>query len=131
MLDDQALADWLTAIPTDLTVEFQVGPYRPEFMKADTIGLVTPTAGPGEIREGLWDGAAFQIQLVGRDRDRAALKSSAFQIDQALRFGDFPAQLWGTWVTAVGRVGSGPTPLQEDEHQRQAWTCTYFAEISP
>lgn len=130
MIDDQALADWLTAVPTDLVVKFRVGPYRPEFAQADLVGLVTPTAGPGLIEDGIWDVQGFQIEIVGRDRDRAGIKSSAFQIDQALVFGDYPAMLWGTWVRVAYRSGSAPTSQQLDEHQRQSFICTYLAEVS-
>jgi hypothetical protein len=131
VIDDQLQAEWLTAVPTVLAIQFVVGPYKPEFLKGDTVGVVTPVPGLGLVREGLWNTSAFQVLLVGRDRDHARLKQSAFQIDSALVFGDWPAQVWGTQVTLVDRTGSEPTPVQQDEHQRQAWACTYFAENSP
>lgn len=130
MIVDQDLADWLTAVPTVLGVKFQVGPYRPEFNQADLVGLVTPTVGPGQIEDGMWDVVGFQVALVGRDRDNARLKKSAFQLDDAIIQGDYPAALWGGWVRVAYRSGSAPSPQQLDEHQRQAWICTYLAEVS-
>lgn len=130
MIDDQALAEWLTAVPTDLEVRFRTGPYRPEFSQADLVGLVTPTVGPGLIEDAAWDVEGFQVEIVGRDRDRAKLKSSAFQIDRAIVLGDYPAALWGTWVRVAYRSGSAPSSQQLDEHQRQSFVCTYLAEVS-
>jgi hypothetical protein len=131
MIDESLLADWLSAVPTVLTIKFVVGPYRPEFGKADTIGVVSGTPGPGLLDDGLWNGSGFQVMLEGRDRDHAKLKQAAFDIDHALIFGDYPASLWGTWVRSVDRTGGEPSPQQADEHQRQQYFCTYFAEVSP
>ena len=130
MIDDAQLAAWLTAVPTALTVQFQVGPYRPEFDRGDLVGLVTSTTGPGLIEDGMWDVVGFEVLILGRDRDQSQLKTSAYQIDTAIVLGDYPAALWGGWVRSAYRSGSGPVAQQLDEHQRQMFSCTYLAEVS-
>jgi len=129
MIDEQALADWLTALPTALSVKFNPGPRKIEFVRADTAGLVSMLPGAGLAPDGLFDQPSFQVEIVGRERDRTGLRQSMELVDQTLIGLDSPGALWGTWVNWVGRTGSGPAQGQEDEQDRISWACSYLAVI--
>lgn len=130
MIDDELLRAWLEATVTDLGVLFFVGPRIPEFGQGDILGVVTPSPGAGLVLEGINDVVGFQIRMVAREREYAKLKISALQIDKALVFADFPAALWGGWVTTITRAGGGPSPELGDgnDRDRVAFVCTYLAE---
>lgn len=130
MIDDAALAAWLTATVDDLGVPFVVGPRIPEFGRADILGVVTGAPGLGLTMEGINNIEAFQLRLVGRERDYQKLKTSAYQVHRALMFANFPGSLWGTWVTSVTTAGGGPVPELGDgtDLDRVAFVCTYLAE---
>lgn len=130
MIDDELQRAWLEAVVTDLAVPFVVGPRIPEFGRGDILGIVTPSPGAGLVLEGINDVVGFQIRIVGRERDYARLKTSAVQIDKALLFADFPAAMWGGWVTVITRAGGGPSPELGDgnDRDRVAFVCTYLAE---
>jgi hypothetical protein len=127
MLDPELLKDWLNLVPNTLSIPFVRGPRSPEFSHADLIGVVTMLEGLGESLEGIGDHPSFQLRLTARENQQADLYRSAHQIDDALRFGDYPADLWGTWIVAVTRSGGGPSELQADEHDRVSYVCTYNA----
>jgi hypothetical protein len=93
----------------------------------DLVAVVTMLEGPGESLEGIGDYSSFQVRLVARETEQDQLRRSAFQVDSALRFGDFPSELWGTWVVSVQRAGGAPSELQTDEHDRVSYVCTYNA----
>jgi hypothetical protein len=127
MIDPALLAQWLTAVPTELNLPFVHGPRQPEFGAADRLGLIVMLEGPGETLEGVGDVRSFQVRLVTREYEREALGRAANAVDLALRFGDFPADLWGTHIVWVNRAGGAPSELQEDELDRVAYVCTYNA----
>jgi hypothetical protein len=127
MIDAELLRVWLDAVPNELSLPFRRGPRPPEFANADRIGIVTMLEGPGERLEGAGDMASFQLRLVAREFETEKLRRSAFAIDSALRFGDWPLDVWGTHVISVDRAGGAPSELQEDELDRVAYVCTYNA----
>lgn len=127
MLDAALLRDWLNAVPLDLDVPFERGPRVREFGNADISGLVTMVPGPGELMDGVGDYSSFQVRLTSREANQEQLRKSAFQLDTALRFGDYPADLWGTWIVSVERTGGAPSELETDEHDRVSYVCTYNA----
>ncbi len=132
MINTQLLAQWLTtqASATALAPRIVSGPRAPEFVKADIIGLVTPLPGAGLALEGLFDYPAFQIELIGRERDQDKIESAFTTLDRALVWLDLPSTLWGVRVVQLDRVGGGPAATQQDEHQRISYTCSYWAMVS-
>lgn len=131
MIDMELLAQWLSAVPTELNLRFESGPRAPEFLQADRIGLVTAFGGLGVTLEGAGDQSGFQVRLVSREFERGKLQKSASQLDQALLFGDYPADLWGTTIQYVDRASGGPEASQEDELDRVTYACTYIAHETP
>lgn len=131
MIDLDDLVTWLTAVPTELDYSFRKGPRQPEFGQADLVALVTPLEGPGLTLDGLGSVSSFQIKLVAREHQETACRKSAFQIDDALLFSDTPGDLWGTWIQYVNRLGGEPASLEEDEHDRIAYVCSYVAHETP
>lgn len=127
MIDADLLQVWLQAIPNELNLPFKRGPRPPEYGNGDRLGIVTMLEGPGETLEGVGDVASFQLRLIAREFEVAELRRTAFAIDEALRFGDWPSDQWGTHVVWVARAGGGPSELQEDELDRVAYVCTYNA----
>lgn len=132
MIATVELANWLTAAvaATALAPKIIPGPRVPEFVKADTIGVVTLLPGAGLALEGLFDQPAFQVELIGRERDRDELEDAFDEMDRALIWLDVPANLWGTRVVQTGRTGGGPASTQADEHQRISYACSYWAMVS-
>lgn len=131
MIDIVALCAWTTAVPTELGFEFVPGPREPEYGQGDLVGVITPLEGPGLVLEGAGDRSSFQVKLVSREFQANELQRAAFAIDQALVFGDYPAELWGTQVQFVTRTGGQPSVIQEDEHDRVAYVCSYIAHETP
>jgi hypothetical protein len=132
MINTGQLAQWLTdrASATALAPKIVPGPRLPEFVKGDTIGVVTLMPGAGLVLEGLFDNPAFQLELVGRERDRDELEAAFTVLDQALVWMDLPSSLWGVRVVQLDRVGGGPAATQQDEHQRISYACSYWAMVS-
>jgi hypothetical protein len=131
MINTELLVTWLAAVPTELTMVVVSGPRHPEFGRGDRLVIVTALGGIGTTLEGAGDTASFQLRLVSREHEREALQKTAFQLDTALLFGDYPADLWGTTVQHVDRSGGGPESSQEDELDRVAYVCTYIAHETP
>lgn len=125
MLDPGLLIAWLNELPNELGLKVSRGPREPEFGRADLVGVLTMLEGPGESLEGIGDIASFQLRLTARERLQDGLRRIAFLFDEELRFGDYPADLWGTWVVSVSRAGGAPSELQTDEHDRVSYVCTY------
>lgn len=131
MIELPSLITWLDAITTELDLKFVKGPRAPEFLRGDRVAVVTPLEGPGLTLEGAGSVASFQIRVVAREFEEDELRKSAFQLDDALLFGDYPANLWGTRIQYVSRTGGEPSSLQEDEHDRVAYVCSYIAHETP
>lgn len=131
MIDMVALAQWLDAVPTELDLRFSASSRQEEFGRGDLVGQVTAQPGPGLILEGMGSVASFQIKAVAREHQEPALRVSAFQLDDALLFGPFPAEVWGTRVISVDRLGGEPSSLPEDELDRVAYVCSYIAYEMP
>lgn len=131
MIDDELQRQWLDAVPTTLEIGWSVGPRIPEFGNGDVIGVVTPVSGPGPVMEAINTVVGFQIRVVARETDYAALKTSAYQIHKALLFANVPAQLWGGWVTSITTAGGDPAAELGDptDKDRVAFICTYLAEV--
>lgn len=131
MIDTDALVTWVNAISTEIEMKFVKGPRNPEFLKADLVGTITPLEGAGLTLEAAGSLSSFQIRMQSREHQESALRKSAFQIDEALVFGDWPADVWGTRIQYVGRTGGEPAILQEDEFDRVAYVCSYVAHETP
>lgn len=126
------LVAWLNAVPNELDIKFVPGPRKPEFGRADELGVVTPLEGPGLTLEGAGSIASFQVEIIGREHKLDEIQKTAFQIDTALLFGDVNGvELWGTFVQYVGRTGGEPALGQEDEFDRVSYTCSYIAHETP
>jgi hypothetical protein len=131
MIDYTLFVAWLDAIPTTLDYRFRQGPREEEFGRADLVATVTPLPGPGLSLDGLGNQPSFQIKLTGRERQADDIRKTAFEIDTALLWGAYPFDAWGTYVQYVDRTGGEPSVLQEDEHDRVAYVCTYVAHETP
>lgn len=131
MIDLPLLVAWLDSVDTVLDLKFVKGPRAPEFLRGDRVAVVTPLEGPGLTLEGAGSVASFQLRIVAREHDEDALRKSAFQVDEALLFGSYPADLWGTRIQYVDRTGGEPSSLVEDEHDRVAYVCSYIAHEMP
>lgn len=127
MLDPDLFGAWLNAVPTELNIPFEHGPRVREFGAADVTGLFTLLEGPGDSLEGVGDHISFQLRATAREYQQNALYRSFRTVDDALRFGDYPADLWGTWIVSVSRSGGAPSELPTDEHDRVSYVCTYNA----
>lgn len=132
MIDLTLLVAWLNTVPNDLGTKFVPGPRKPEFGKADEIGVVTPLEGPGLTLDGLGSVGSFQLEIIGREHRLAVIQKAAFQIDSALLFGDTNGvTLWGTFIQYVSRTGGEPALGQEDEFSRVSYSCSYIAHETP
>lgn len=133
MIDPAPLIVWLNAIPLPVGVSYKWvrGPRVPEFGQADLVAVVTPLEGPGLALESAANLSSFQLQLTGREFVHDTIQKAAFAIDDALVLGDYPADLWGTRVQYVTRTGGAPAPIQEDEHDRIAYVCSYIVHEMP
>lgn len=131
MIDFGSLATWLSAVPTALDYDFVVGPRQPEFYRGDLVAVVSPQPGPGLTLDGLGHVPSFEIRLVAREHRRLDLYRSGHQIDKALLFADCPANLWGTRVQYVDRLGGEPALQQEDELDRVLCLCSYIVHEMP
>lgn len=129
MIDPVLMAMWATAVlqGQPQAPRFEVGPPRPELEFPDNLGMITPMPGPGSTTEGLIDLPVFQIRVRGLAPYLLQLANQANILDQALVFGVYPANIWGTRILAVTRSGSGPVPINEDEaNQRISYLCNYL-----
>lgn len=129
MIDPVLMALWLSALLSGQpqAPNFAVGPNRPELEFPDNLGIVTPMPGPGSGTEGLIDFPVFQIRIRGLTPYYAQLANQANMVDQALVFGLYPANIWGSRILTVGRPGSGPVPVNEDPtNQRISFMCNYL-----
>jgi len=131
MIDTELLVTWLAAVSTELDLGFVSGPRPPEFVNHDRIAVVTAFGGTGFTLEGAGEVSSFHLRLVSREHERAKLQKTAFQLDTALVFGDYPADLWGTTIQYVDRSGGGPESSEEDELDRVSYVCTYIAHETP
>jgi hypothetical protein len=131
MIDLDLLATWLTAVPTELQLQFKPGPRLEEFQRGDRLGLVLGLSGIGLTLEGGGDVASFQIRTVAREFEEAKLRKSIFQIDNALLFSAYPADVWGTRIQWVDRSGGQPESQQQDALDRVAYVCSYIAHETP
>lgn len=127
MIDLDALASWLDEVPTTLDFKFVAKTRQEEFGRGDLLAQVTPLPGAGLVLDGLGNASSFQVRLVAREYQESDLRRSAFQLDDALLFGTYPADLWGTRVVYVDRIGGEPSSLEEDQLDRVAYVCSYVA----
>jgi hypothetical protein len=125
----QVIIDWITGLGWDdrqeLGYPLAPGPYVPP--SPDRIVVITGTGGPGyTTEEPATDASNFQALLRGAPEDPLGAEEAAQELDRLILLGGFPAQVDGTWVAAVSRVGSGPTPLPYDpSDQRTTLTSNY------
>lgn len=127
MIDVNELVVWHNSLDLEgYDIPFVKGPEIPEFGDGDRIAVITAQAGPGDDLESAGDWFGWQIRMIARDHEETDLRRAAFVVDSALRFGDWPAIIWGTRVLTVSRAGGQPSPLQE-EHERVAYICSYLA----
>jgi hypothetical protein len=127
MIDADLRLAWFKELELPSSFGWFNGPRQPEYGNGDLVGLVTDLEGPGEDLEGMGDWGSFQVRLVGREFELPNLRASAFLVDSSLRFGDYPADLWGTRIRTVTRTGGQPSVLLEDDLDRVAYVCTYLA----
>lgn len=125
---------WLTAlgIGDGLAVDMLLapGPYIPDM--PDRVGVVTPTAGPGETMDGVGDISGFQLLTRGEQNQPVTAELLAHQADRRIRFSAFPIDVaaGGLRLLRVLRPGGGPAVLaMEDDGDRTSLVCTYLTEI--
>lgn len=125
---------WLTSlgIGDGLAVDMLLvaGPYIP--VMPDQVGVVTPTAGPGETMDGVGDISGFQLLTRGEQNQPATAELLAHQADRRIRFSSFPTDVAGGGLRLLRtmRSGGGPAVLaMEDDGDRTSLVCTYLTEI--
>jgi hypothetical protein len=131
LIDLDALVTWLAAVPTATGAPVVKGPRQLEFGNADELVMVDALGGLGMTLEGAGDQPGFRLKLVAREFREAQLRQTAFQLDTALVFGDYPDDLWGTRIQYVERSAGPPELLPEDELDRVSYVCTYIAHETP
>ena len=125
----QVIIDWIASLGWDdrqeLGYPLVPGPYIPP--APDRIVVITGTGGPGyTTEEPATDASNFQALLRGAAEDPLGAEEAAGQLDLLILHGGFPAQVDGTRVLSVSRVGSGPTALPWDpSDQRTTLTSNY------
>lgn len=127
MISLKLLVEWHRALVLPIEFGWFPGPREPEYGVGDNVAVITPSQGPALDLEGVGDWSVFQTKLVGKEHQYDDLQKSAFEADrQLVRELTLPADLWGTRVVTVDRVGGQPDMLQEDEHDRIAFVCSYL-----
>lgn len=111
---------------TAIGIPFKVGPEIPDM--PDVLGVVTAEPGQGLINEGLFEIVGFRVQVRGSQNRHSDVASYAKQIDHMIDFGDYPHELWGSYVITAYRGGGGPTPAPLDNGRRIIYTCSYLAQ---
>lgn len=127
MISLRDLVAWHEAQTLPITFGWFPGPRQPEYGVGDNVGVVTPTAGPGDDLEGIGDWFGFQTKLIGTETQFDELQQSAMALDRILRLElAVPLDLWGTRVRAVVRSGGAPDMVQEDERDRISFVGNYL-----
>jgi hypothetical protein len=108
-------------------IPFNVGPELREM--PDVLGTITLVGASQMINDGLFQNTQFQIALRGTQNQYTDAEAYAKQVDDLIVFGDYPHELWGSYVTSAYRSGVGPAPqLALDAGRRVIFVCTYTAQ---
>lgn len=118
----EMLRDYLA---TQAGIQFRIGPDIPDM--PDKVGIVTPEPGTGFLNDGLFESVGFRVEVRGSQNRVDDVKALATQVDRLIEFGDYPNQLWGSWVITAFRAGGGPSPRQLDNGRRVIFQCSYVA----
>lgn len=126
------LAAWCAALVADIDnapTVFTIGPELvPEYEFPEIQGFVTEFPGGASEMEGIVRLRTFQVRIRTLLPYYQSGRACAERIDLALMFGDWPQNLWGTRILAIGQTGSGPSPVTEDQQAgRIGFTCNYYA----
>lgn len=122
MLRTTVIADWLTALSTDVALPFFPGPEIKEFGRGNLgVGAVTKVPGGAGIQEdGAFEEQAVQLVIEGRSRvgtgrlSYDALEAAVERIDKAFQaVGN--ELIWGTYVLYTIRLGSFDPAFIADE----------------
>lgn len=130
MINWDQLAAWCTTqvAQFDLPTVFVVGPETKKNLFPDSSGFVTPTPGAPAEAEGVIRLPGFQVRFRTPSEYLGTTMAQADLLDNALIFGDWGVNIWGTRILSIDHTGGGPYPLPEDEpHDRVSVVCTYIA----
>lgn len=126
-LRPRQLVAWIgTQVPFPVVRAVQGAPL-PEM--PDVLAAVTITSGPGLSLEGAYDRIAFQVRCRGDQNAPEEGDDMAHDIDAALLTADMPT-IDGIPTLGFTRTGSGPTPLDTDDGERETTVCTYMVQAA-
>jgi hypothetical protein len=119
----EMLRDYLAGLTS---IKFLIGPDIPDM--PDQVGIVTPEPGFGFMNDGLFEAVGFRVEVRGMQNKTEDVKALASQVDRLIEFGNYPHELWGSWVISGYRVGGGPAPRPLDSGRRIIYQCSYIAQ---
>jgi hypothetical protein len=132
---------WLTFLGWDTNQEtgcpLVMGPYIPD--EPDQIAILTPTTGPGFMRDGATDMCGFQARVRGGQSGdgstdaQAATETLAYTLDALIFAAPYPFVLAsGRVLVTAHRLSGIPAPMAQtsDDMDRSTYTCSYLIEVS-
>jgi hypothetical protein len=132
---------WLTSLGWDTNQEtgapITMGPYVPD--SPDRLVVLTPTPGPGFMRDGATDMCGFQARVRGGQSGdgstdaQAATEALAYTLDRLIFTAPYPAVLAsGRVLVTAHRLSGMPTPMTQtsDDQDRMTYVASYLFEVS-
>jgi hypothetical protein len=107
-------------------IKFVVGPDVPDM--PDQLGILNLLPGGGLINDGLFDTPQVGVVIRGTQNMFADVEAYAKLVDDLIVFGDYPHELWGSYVISAYRAGGAPAPQQMDSGRRVLFSCTYTVQ---
>jgi hypothetical protein len=95
----------------------------------DQMVLVSIGAGAGFSTEQVFDQPMVQLRAIGKQSDYTDAEKLAQDCDKIMSGVAQSQFINGKWVTAINRVGGGPSLLIKDDGDRYHFTCNYIVEI--
>lgn len=122
--------DWISSLGWDTRQEagYPLLPGPEILAEPDKAVHITCTGGPGyTTEEPATDGFSFQARVRGPSDDPLAADTAAGLLDSMILGASFPANVDGTHIHHVHRMGSGPSPLPLDPADRRfEYACSYI-----
>lgn len=126
MLTVEAVAAFLTS--RGITEPMMHGEEEPEM--PDRVVLLTPSGGPGETRERIFELLIIQCRCRGNQNDPADAEALADQVDRAWMDPIYPLVIDGRHVVRVQHAGGAPAIIGRDDARRYESSASYVLDIA-